>query len=271
MAATITTWTSPQASRTPAQTLAIFAKEARYELTKYARIPMYFGSTLLFPIMFYVLFGLVMGKQPGGMNVALTTYLLATYGTFGVMGASLFANGVGLAMERGLGWVQVKRASPMPPTAYFVAKTFVSLTFSLLVVVSLLALGVAFGGVRLHALEMLRLAGTLVAGAIPFCAMGLAIGYFAGPNSAPAVVNLIYLPMSFASGLWVPIEFLPKIIQKVATALPGYHLAQLALGVLGAGRGEAPKSHWEALLGFTLLFLGLAFIGFRRDEGKMYG
>ena len=94
--------------------LTIYFKEAKYEFLKSLRYPMYSVSTMLFPIMFYVLFGLVMGKQMIG-GVRTTVYLLAAYGTFGVMGASLFGFGAGVAMERGYGWLQVKRASPMPP------------------------------------------------------------------------------------------------------------------------------------------------------------
>jgi ABC-2 type transport system permease protein len=257
--------------RTAAATLAIYIKEAKYEFLKYLRLPVYSASTLLFPVMFYILFGLIMGNHSAGLPVSITTYLIATYGTFGVMGASLFANGVGIASERGLGWTQVKRASPMPAFAYFAAKTAVSLLFSLIVVLLLLVLGVAFGGVRLAAQQAIELVATLAASAIPFCALGLAIGYFAGPNSAPAVVNLIYLPMSFASGLWIPVEFLPRFVQRIAGGLPAYHSAQLALNVLHAGSISSPLRHWEYLIGFTLLSLGVARIGFQRDEGKMYG
>ena len=57
--------------------------------------------------------------------------MIATYGTFGVMGASLFGTAAGLASDRGLGWLQVKRASPMPPFAYFAAKVVTSMIFSL--------------------------------------------------------------------------------------------------------------------------------------------
>jgi ABC-2 type transport system permease protein len=101
--------------------------------------------------------------------------------------------------------------------------------------------------------------------------MGLAIGYFAGPNSAPPTINLIYLPMSFCSGLWVPFMFLPKIVRQIALALPPYHLSQLALGIVGAGRHESAATHWEVLLAFTLICLGVARIGFQRDQGKLYG
>jgi ABC-2 type transport system permease protein len=252
-------------------TANIFAKEAYYELLKYLRIPMYAGSTLLFPVMFYILFGLLMNHGASMGCIGVSTYLIATYGTFGVMGASLFANGIGVAVERGLGWMQVKRASPMPPFAYFTAKFFVSLVFSVTIALILLGLGLAFGGVHITLTTALTLIAILAAGVAPFCAMGLAIGYFAGPNSAAAAVNLIYLPLSFASGLWFPIEALPKFLQHVAIYLPPYHLAQMALGVVGSGHSGSTGYHLEFLFGFTLLALGVAFIGYWRDEGKTYG
>lgn len=254
------------------RTLAIFLKEAKYEFFTRLRLRAYSLATVGFPVMFYVLFGLVLnGKDAAIGSTHFATYLIATYGTFGVMGASLFGTAAGLAAERGLGWLQVKRASPMPPFAYFAAKVAMAMTFSAIVVALLFLLGTTLGGVHLTAAETVKLLGTLVVGSLPFCAMGLAIGYFCGPNSAVAVINLIYLPLSFCSGLWVPLMFLPKLLQRFAHLLPPYHLAQLALSVFGGGQNESNWIHWEVLAGFTLICLGVARIGFQRDEGKMYG
>ncbi len=186
--------------------LTICINEAKYEFLKLLRLPMFSVSTLVFPLMFYVLFGLVMGKQSIG-STTTTVYLIASYGTFAVMGASLFGTAAVLSSERGLGWLEVKRASPMPIFAYFAAKVVISLIFSAVDVSALMLLGIAFGGVHLSPMIAAKLLGTLVAGSIPFCAMGLAIGYFASPNSAPAFINIFYLPMSFCSGLWIPIMY----------------------------------------------------------------
>ena len=268
--ATATTTFAPLPSRPMGKTFSLYFKEAFYEFLKYLRLPIYSLSTVLFPVMFYVLFGLVMNRQASFNTIGVSTYLLATYGTFGVMGASLFANGAGVAAERGLGWLQVKRASPMPPFANFLAKFIVSMIFSLIIELAMLTLGIAFGGVHIGALIAVKLVATLVIGALPFCALGLAIGFFAGPNSAPAVVNMIYLPLSFLSGLWVPMMFLPKVLQRVATALPPYHLSQLALNIVGVGDSSKFWFHWEFLAGFMLVCLGIARIGYQRDE-KMYG
>jgi ABC-2 type transport system permease protein len=257
--------------RSPSATAMIYWKEAKYEFLKNLRLRLYTASVLSFPVMFYVLFGLVLNSREAIAGMRVPTYLIATYGTFGVMGASLFGTAAGLASDRGLGWLQVKRASPMPPFAYFFAKIVVSMIFSAIIVLALFALGFAFGGVRMPLTEGALLLATLVAGSLPFSAMGLAVGYFAGPNSAPATINLFYLPMSFCSGLWVPFLFLPKVVKQIALFLPPYHLSQLALGIVGAGSHELATTHWEVLFGFTLICLGIARIGFQRDQEKMYG
>ncbi len=256
--------------RSLARTLAIHVKEAKYELINKARIPIYAISTIVFPLMFYVLFGIVLSSGKDRQDAA--TYMLATMGCFGIMAVALFGFGVSLAMERGQGWLQVKRASPMPVSAYFFAKLFAAVVFSTVIMLLLLGVGIAFGGVRLPVATAAKLVGILVAGSIPFSAMGLAIGYFAKPNSAPALVNLIYLPMSFCSGLWIPVQMLPHGLRGLAQFLPPYHLSQLALNAVGmASNSGSNWGHIEMLIAFTLICLGVAAWGYRRDEGQTYG
>lgn len=263
--------TSTQSTpRSAANRMRSYWLESRTEIVKSWRLPVYSVFTLVFPLMFYLIFGLTFGDEAGGAaNVA--AYMLATYGAFGVIGAALFGFGVGVATERGQGWMLLKRASPMPPMAYFFAKLVMALVFSTLVVLSLFAVGFLLFGVRLPAGEWLALLGTLLVGALPFCAMGLGLGYLAGPNSAAAVVNVVYLPMVFASGLWIPIEQLPGFMQSIAPFLPPYHYAQLALGTIGFDRGGSPLVHAAILLGFTAVFLAIAIWLYRRDEGATFG
>jgi len=262
---------NPAIQRTPQHTATIYLKEAKYEFIKNLRLRIYTLSVLSFPVMFYVLFGLVLNSHEAIGGTRVPIYLIATYGTFGVMGASLFGTAAGLASDRGLGWLQVKRASPMPPFAYFFAKVVTSMIFSATIVLVLFLLGVTMGGVRMPFAEFAKLLGTLVVGSLPFSAMGLALGYFTGPNSAPSTINLIYLPMSFCSGLWVPFMFLPKVVRTIALVLPPFHLSQLALSIVGAGGQQSNAKHWGALIAFTMICLGVARIGFQRDQEKMYG
>ena len=272
MSTATNTMQTPHGAGAEGRSLAgIYWKEIKYELLKTLRLPAYVIPTITFPVVFYAFFGLGFGasQQVGGVTMA--AYLLATYGAFGVIGASLFGFGVGVAMERGQGWMLLKRASPMPPLAYFAAKVVMALLFGATILVLLFTLGGLFGGVSLPASSWASLGAILVAGALPFCAFGLALGYFCGPNSAPAVVNLIYLPMAFGSGLWIPVQALPELVGKIALFLPPYHYAQLALKTLGADEGNPVGSHLSYLAGFTVIALAVAWLGYRRDENKNYG
>jgi ABC-2 type transport system permease protein len=250
------------------------AAEARAEFLKNARLPMFVVPTLAFPVMFYVLFALALGagRTAAGSALPVAAYMVATYGTFGVMGAAFAGVGIGIAVERGQGWLTVKRASPMPGIAYFAAKMAMSMAFAAIIVALLFTLAVTLGGVRMPAASWGALALVLVVGALPFCALGCALGLAAGPNAAPAIANLLYLPMAFASGLWIPLEVLPSFFRRLAPALPPYHLARLALGMVGGARaGGAAWGHLAALAGFTALFAAMATAAYRRDEGRTYG
>jgi ABC-2 type transport system permease protein len=248
----------------------IYWLEAKAEALKTLRLPGFALPLLVFPAMFYLLFGVAM-RYPALGRVSMAEYMLATYGAFGMMNAALFGFGVLVAAERGQGWLLLKRATPMPPLALFVAKLAMSLLFGVLVVAVLYALALGPGHVRAPASTLAALAAVLVAGALPFAAMGLAIGYWAGPNSAPIVCNLLSLPVAFTSGMWIPFPLLPSFLRQLAHGLPAYHYAQLALGVIGAGNREPAGWSVAYLAVFTAVMLLLARAGYLRDEGRTYG
>ncbi len=112
--------------------------------------------------------------------------------------------------------------------------------------------------------QWFALAGVVLAGVIPFCALGLAIGAWVKAQAAVAIVNLVYLPMAFLSGLWMPIAFLPSLLQDLAIVFPAYHQAQLALKVIGMDSGGSAMVHVLIIGIFTLVFLAIAAVGFRR-------
>jgi len=249
----------------------IFVNETRCELLKLLRLPLFILPTLFFPVFFYLLFGILLTFGRGAGGVAQSAYTLVTYGAFGVIGASLFGLGAGLAAERGQGWMLLNRATPMPPLLHFLARMTVAGLVSLLVVMLLMTLGAVLGGVRLPTATWAAVAAILVAGSVPFSLFGMALGYLSGPNSAPAVINLIYLPMSFASGLWLPIFVLPKLFQSLARWLPPYHYVQLALRPLGAAQEPHAGTSVSFLALSSLVFLAVALWGWRRDQGVTYG
>jgi ABC-2 type transport system permease protein len=243
--------------------------EIQCDFLSLLRMPRYSVSILTFPVMFYVFFGIVLRNGPlGGVGPAV--YMLCTMAAFGVMFAALMGLGASVAAERGLGWLEVKRASPMPPAGWFVAKLVSALIFSTIIVAVLFTLAATLGGVRMPVEQWAALAGAFVGGAIPFCALGFLLGCVATPNSAPAMINLVAMPMAFCSGLWVPLQFLPHAFQRIALALPAYHLSEMSQSVAGASGHGSIASHVQALAALTAIFAAAAWLAWRRDEGRIH-
>ena len=240
----------------------IFRKETQYEFVRMLRTRAFSLSVIGFPVMFYLLFG------TSNRHNMFARYLMPSYSCMGVVSACLFGIGMGIALERAQGWLELKQASPMPRFAYLAAKTISCAAFALVIVAALVTMGVTLGGVTLTLGEALKLMLVVLAGSIPFTAMGLLVALLVPPNAGPGVINLIYLPMSFASGFWMPVTYLPHWLRIIAPALPTYHLAQIALNIFGYAQSGSMLVHWEALAGFTLLMLGAAWIIFTRSEAK---
>lgn len=234
--------------------LRSYVLEAKYEFLRLLRTPTFALPTILFPALFYLLFGVVLNAGNG----QAAQYLLATYGVFGVMGAGLFGFGVTVAIEREQGFLMLKRALPMPPGAYLLAKMAMAMLFSAIVSLLLATLAFFLAGVSLQPGQWALLLLVDMLGALPFCALGLYIGTLVGGNAAPAVVNLIFLPMAFLSGLWLPLTMLPDVFANLAPAWPAYHLGQIALKVVDMDAGGALGLHLGVLAVMTAALFVLA-------------
>lgn len=238
--------------------LRSYLLEAKYEFLRLWRTPSFVLPTLLFPSLFYVLFGVILTRSPGG---EISQYLLATYGVFGIMGSALFGFGVSIAIEREQGLQRYKRALPMPPAALLLAKMAMAMIFASLISIMLASIAVTLAGVVLAPAQWLLLFVVNVLGVLPFCAIGLWIGSLVAGSAAPAVVNILYLPMAFLSGLWMPLSILPPFIAKAAPLWPSYHLAQIALKVVGR---DAGGPLWKHLLVLALVTLACFVLARRR-------
>jgi ABC-2 type transport system permease protein len=248
------------------RTFRILINEIHYEVLRALRTRAFSLSAIGFPVMFYCLFGLLLNRHDTIGNVAVAKYLLGGYAVFGSLGAAIFGIGVGVAMDRAAGWLELKHASPMPPLAYLLAKCSMAVVFSLIIVCVLTVLGIGVGHVHLTGGEFARIAGIAALGSIPFSCLGLALAFTVPPASAGGISNLIYLPMSFLSGLWVPLQFLPTFLQKIAPLFPTYHLAQMMYTALGAPSRGTWMHHLTALLSFTLVMAGITWIAMQRSE-----
>jgi ABC-2 type transport system permease protein len=236
----------------------IFKKEAWYDLLSVWRTPGFVIPALAFPTLFYAFFGVLLNTGDA------SAYLLVTYGCFGIMGPAMFNFAMNIASDRAHGWLTIKRLSPMPVAAYLSAKLSTALVFSLLIIVALFSVAVLLGDVHLHTWQWLLLALILMLGTLPFALIGLILGLSLSDKAAPGVVNLIYLPMAFLSGLWLPVHLLPSVLQQASWIWPSYHLSQIGLRVIDMDQGHGLWLHVLLLSASSVLLAILAMYSFKR-------
>jgi ABC-2 type transport system permease protein len=234
-----------------------YLKESLSQFTQAVRAPAFAFPFLLLPVPLYLFFGVVMagGSKEIAANPVLMNYTFSAWCSMAVMGPAIFGIGIGLALERDANLLKLKRAMPLPPGSYLIAKVLMSLAFAAISVGLVTLAALAAGKLTLSPGGLIAMDAVLVLGAIPFCAIGLFIGAYASASAAPAYANLIYLPGLWLSGMFFP---LPKFMQPWAVIWPAFHLNMTALAAGGMKVGVSPLLTGAVLVSISVLFGGLA-------------
>jgi ABC-2 type transport system permease protein len=250
--------------------LPMLVRQTGAEFLKLWRVPAFSITSLFLPVMFYAFIGIGQSKQQIFPGVSFGAYFLASMAVYAVANVMIFSFGISVATERGMKMDVLMRATPMPPWVYLLSKCITALVFAAMTLVVLFPFAYIAGSVRIDASEWLTLAYRVLLGSIPFIALGFAIGYLSGPNSAVAVINLIYLPTAFASGLFFPKQLLPSFIQSIAPYLPLHFFGQLGWDAIGAPTDGSVTTDWIYLAVYGVLFFALALWAYRREESRKF-
>jgi ABC-2 type transport system permease protein len=237
--------------------LRAYVNEIKFELLRMLRSPTFSIPFLLLPVPVYLFFGVMLAGPAVAKNPGLANYLFSGFAVFAVMGPAFFGAGCTLALERDAGFLKLKRALPAPGGAYLIAKMATGMVFAALAMAPLVAAGLIAGKITLTGVQLTLLSFVMVVGTLPFSAIGLFIGAHASGSATPAITNIIFLPMLWLSGLFIP---LPKFLESWVLIWPAFHLNQVALGAAGVTefRFISPAISAGVLAGVTVLFAGLA-------------
>jgi ABC-2 type transport system permease protein len=234
--------------------LRAYGVEAKYESLRMLRSPAFAGPFLMIPAALYLLFGSLLYGAEIAKDPKSAVFIFMGFSVLGVMGPGMFGFGMTVATEREQGLLQLKRALPMPRAANLLAKMLMSILF-VAIVMATMTVAAPLGHVHLSAARLLGLALINIFGTLPFCALGFFVGSLASAKSAPAFVNLVYLPMIYLSGILFP---LPKSMAWFAHVSPAYHLSQLGRAAIGTAYPGTVLGHVMVLAGVTVVFTSRA-------------
>lgn len=237
--------------------LRAYAMEAKMETLGALRTIGFALPFVVVPVAIYLLFGVaISGDEGGELGAGLADYLFTGFGVLAAAMPGIFS-GVILAQEREGNLLKLRRAMPLPPGATILAKVLMAMCVSAIAVTLVVVAALAAGKLTLSFGQVLIVWAALILGTIPFSAIGLLIGALSSASAAPAYGNLLFLPMTVLSGLFIP---LPAFLKTWVILWPTFHLNQFALGLAGAEqfRFVPPALAAGVLLGVTVLCGGLA-------------
>ncbi len=233
--------------------LRAYLRQAQLETLAALRSAGFALPFIVLPVVIYLLFGVVISGDTGP---GIADYLFAGFSVLAVAMPGIFM-GVILATEREGNLLQLKRALPLPPGATIVAKVLMAMGVAALAVTLVAVAALLAGKITLSLAQVAVIWAVLIAGSIPFSAMGLLLGALVSGSAAPAWGNLVFLPMMWLSGLFIP---LPDSLERWVVIWPTFHLNQLALGLAGVEQFTyiPPAAAAAVLAGVTVLCGGLA-------------
>lgn len=244
--------------------MGLTMKMSGLSLLEILRHPSYVLTTLLFPSMFFWFFGVPNATEPGAAQ-----HLMGSFSAFAVLGVVLFQLSVGVAQDRASSWDVYLRTLPVPSSVFLMARLISSFVLALLAVAGVVLTAYFTTTVDLPTARWAPFFVAVIIGGIPFAGMGLVLGLISTPKSAVPLANMVYLPLSFAGGLWIPPNGLSKTIQKISEHLPTRFYGEIVWSsVLGKNLQE--QFVWGHII-YSVAFILMAMVLHRRDEGARFG
>jgi ABC-2 type transport system permease protein len=224
-----------------ADTLTLLWRQYRFERHLFWRNPSAAFFNFLLPLIFLALFGAIVSGNhhelqiivPGiaGMSVMSTTFTALAYN---------------LTFLREQGVLKRMRGTPLPSGIFLGGLALNAVTNAAIQIGIVVVAGRVFFGLGWPP-DGLELVLFVALGVVCFASLGVALSH-AIPNfeSAPAVVNAVFVPVILISGVFFDVKHVPSFLRDIAQALPLDHLITGISGGLVAHRGGI-GSHLTAL------------------------
>jgi len=199
---------------------------ARVRLT--ARNPRALVFTFAFPLILIVLFSGLNGNaevDAYGQKIRFAQFYTPAIAMFSLVAACYTSLILGIATARDQGLLKRVRATPLPMGIYLGSWVVGAMLTGIAAVTLLFVVSVPAFGVQVTAAKLPAAMLTLVLGAACLASLGVAVASLVkDADQAMPVAQLTFLPVSFISGIWFPLDGAPGWIVGVAHFFPLAHI-----------------------------------------------
>jgi ABC-2 type transport system permease protein len=206
---------------------ALALHQFRYDQKIFWRNPASVFFTVMFPVMFLVLLGVIVNGQTihsqGGIDA--TTYFVPAVITLALVSATMVNLAMNLTILREGGVLKRLRGTPLPGWVFIAGRIGNAFVTALLMFVLVTALGHVLFDVPVPWSRLAPLIVVLAVSSASFCALGVALTtIIPSREAAPAITNLVVFPLYFLSGVFIPESEIPSGVLHVADVFPIRHL-----------------------------------------------
>ena len=186
------------------------------------------------PLIFLFLFGAVFSGDQANLNV-----IVPGIAGMSVLSTTFSALAMNLTFLREQGVLKRMRGTPLPSGSYLSALAANAVTNAAVQVLIVVLAGRLFFGTGWPR-DYVELVVFVVAGVACLAALGVAYSHLI-PNfdSAPAFVNVVFLPVIFVSGVFFDSDNAPAFLRDVGNVLPLTHVIDGLSGALVTGASLA--------------------------------
>jgi len=203
------------------------------EAKLFMREPVSAFFTLVFPLIYLFLFGIISGNEPtpqfGGQRTidasipGLTAVIICITG--------LMAINMTMSTYREKGVLRRLRTTPVSPLVVLVAQVIVVFVMTALGMLLLVAVGTLIYHVRFEG-NAFSVLGGFVLSSLSFFALGFILASTMPTARSAWIVGMVLMyPMMFLSGAFFTVEIMPAAIRKVSALMPLTYVVNLLRGL----------------------------------------
>jgi len=211
--------------------VALVIHQFTYERKVFWRSPPAVFFTVMFPVIFLLLFGsLFGGGEIDELGINVITYYVPGLITLAIVSSTLVSVAMRIVEMRESGRLKRLHGTPLPTWAFIGGRIANSFAIGVLMVVVVSVIARVLYDVPLPTGSILAVLLTLLVGTFAFCALGLALStVIPTEDAAPPITNAVVFPLYFLSGVFVPQTEIPTGVLHVAAVFPVRHLFQAFL------------------------------------------
>jgi ABC-2 type transport system permease protein len=218
--------------------------------------------TLVFPLIYLFMYGLISGNKPtpmsdgrGAIDLAIPTLTAVVISMTGLMSTTIT-----LATYREKGILRRLATTPVSPLVVLAAQVIVVFVMTFLGMLLLITAGKLVYHVRFEG-NAFSLLGGFILSSLSFFGIGfLLAGTMRTVRSAWAFAMVLLYPMLFLSGAFFSIKLLPAIVQKISAFIPLTYVVNLLSGLWF---GEPWGQHITDVLVLAVMLAAGVFISIK--------